>query len=161
MFGKKSAESDILKKRITECPVFSGLSSGELKALLEISHIRDYSEGEKIFEDGTIGLCFYIIISGSVRIISEHEGSIKVLRELSTGGYFSEVHLFSEIRHTITCSASEVSRLLVFAKPDFEELVKMSPRLGNKVLMRFLKLFGETLDSLYRENKMLKHRLQT
>ena len=149
MFGKKSTESDILKKRITECPVFSGISTSELKALLEVAHIRDYSEGEKIFEDGTIGLCFYIIVTGSVRLFSEHEGSVKILRELSEGAYFSEAHLFSEIRHDVTCAAAEVTRLIVFAKPDFEELVKMSPRLGNKILLRFLKLFGETLDELY------------
>ncbi len=159
MFGKKNGESDLLKQRITECPVFSGISSAELRALLEIAHIRDYSEGEKIFEDGTIGLCFYIIVTGSVRMVSEQEGNLKILRELPAGAGFSEVHLFSELRHSLTCVAAEVSRLVVFAKPDLEELIKIKPRLGNRILLRFLKLFGETLEELYRENKMLKHKL--
>ncbi|MBZ0202709.1 MAG: cyclic nucleotide-binding domain-containing protein [Ignavibacteria bacterium] len=159
MFRKSSTEGDLLKKRVTECPVFSGISSGELKALLTIAHIRDYSEGEKVFEDGTIGLCFYIIETGSIRMVSELDGSIKTMRELTAGECFSEIHLFSELRHSLTCVAAEVSRLIVFAKPDFEELVKINPKLGNKILLRFLKLFGESLQELYRENKMLKHRI--
>ena len=161
MFGKNKTESDLLKTRVKECPLFSGLSGGEIRSLLEIAHIRDYSEGEKIFTQGTIGLCFYIIVKGSVKIISEDGSDIHVLKELTEGAYFSEVHLFSETTHTVSAAAGEISRLVVFAKPDFEELIKMNPKLGNKILLRFLRLFGETLEELYRENKLLKHRVQT
>ncbi|MEO8513752.1 MAG: cyclic nucleotide-binding domain-containing protein [Ignavibacteria bacterium] len=158
MFGKNNSESDLLKTRIRECPLFSELSSGEVRSLLEIAHIRDYSEGEKIFTYGTIGLCFYIIVKGRVKIISEDGTNVLVLKELSEGAYFSEVHLFSETTHTVSAEAGEISRLIVFAKPDFEELVKKEPKLGNKALLKFLDYFGEKVDELYRENNELKHK---
>ncbi len=160
MFGKNNTEENLLKTRIKECPLFSGLSSGETKSLLEISHIRDYSENEKIFTHGTIGLCFYIIVRGSVKIISENNSSELILKELAEGSYFSEVHLFSETTHTVSAVAGEITRLIVFAKPDFEELVRKEPRLGNKTLLKFLAFFGEKLDELYRENKELKQKLK-
>ncbi len=159
MFGKNKTESDLLKTRVKECPLFSGLSGGEIRSLLEIAHIRDYSEGEKIFTQSTIGLCFYIIVKGSVKIISEDGSDIHVLKELTEGAYFSEVHLFSETTHTVSAAAGEISRLVVFAKPDFEELVKKEPKLGNKTLLNFLDYFGEKVDELFRENKELKHKL--
>jgi len=159
MFGKNNSEENLLKTRIKECPLFSELSGGEIKSLLEISHIRDYSENEKVFNQGTIGLCFYIIVKGSVKIISENNGAELLLKELSESSYFSEVHLFSETTHTVSAVAGEITRLIVFAKPDFEELVRKEPRLGNKTLLKFLAFFGEKLDELYRENKELKHKL--
>jgi CRP-like cAMP-binding protein len=159
MFGKNNSEENLLKARIKECPLFSELSGNEIRSLLEISHIRDYSENEKIFTQSTIGLCFYIIVKGTVKIISENDGSELILKELAESAYFSEVHLFSETTHTVSAVAGEITRLIVFAKPDFEELVKKEPKLGNKTLLKFLEFFGEKLDEMYRENKTLKHRL--
>lgn len=159
MFGKNNSEGNLLKTRIKECPLFSELSGSEVKSLLEISHIRDYSENEKIFTHGTIGLCFYIIVKGSVKIISENNGAELLLKELAESSYFSEVHLFSETTHTVSAVAGEITRLIVFAKPDFEDLVRKEPKLGNKTLLKFLEYFGERIDDLYRENKELKHKL--
>ena len=159
MFGKNNSEGNLLKTRIKESPLFSELSGSEVKSLLEISHIRDYSENEKIFTHGTIGLCFYIIVKGSVKIISENNGAELLLKELAESSYFSEVHLFSETTHTVSAVAGEITRLIVFAKPDFEDLVRKEPKLGNKTLLKFLEYFGERIDDLYRENKELKHKL--
>ena len=72
---------------------------------------------------------------------------------------FSEVHLFSETNHSVSCIAKELSKLIIFAKPDFEEIIKIKPKLGNKVLLNFLDFFGQKLDELYKENKELKQRL--
>ena len=159
MFGKNNSDRDLFKTRLKECPLFSSFSGREISSLLEISHIRDYSEGEKIFTQGTIGLCFYIIVKGSVNILTESGENIQVLKELSEGAYFSEVHLFSETTHSVSAAAGEITRLIVFAKPDFEDLIKKDPKLGNKTLVKFLEFFGEKLDELYRENKSLKQKL--
>lgn len=159
MFGKKNSESEILKSTLKECDLFNGFSSGDLKSLLEISHIRDYSEGEAVFTQSTVGLCFYLIVKGSVNIVTENQASRQILKKLSQGEYFSEVHLFSENVHSVTAEAAELTRLIVFAKPDFEDLVKKEPKLGNKTLLRFLEYFGLKLDELYRENRELKTKL--
>ncbi len=159
MFGRKNSDNELLIKRLKACPLFEGLSGSELGSLLEISHIRDYSEGEIIFTQNTIGLCFYIIVKGSVKIISDSEGKQLVIRELSEGEHFSEAHLFSETTHIVSAAAGEITRLIVFAKPDFADLVKKEPKLGNKALLKFLEYFGSSIDELYRENAELKHRL--
>lgn len=159
MFNKRNSESNVLKSKLQNCPIFQDLSGSELKALLSTVHIRNYSSGEKIFDDGTIGLCFNLIVKGSVKIISEKGEKDEVVREFAEGGYFSEVHLFSETTHTVSCVAGEISSLLILAKPDFDELVKMNSKLGNKVLLRFLEFFGNKLEELYNENKELRKRL--
>lgn len=158
MFNKNNSQ-DILLKTLKECTLFGDFSNAELKALLGISHIRDYAEGEKIFEEGTIGLCFYLIVSGRVKVMYEKESKSVPIREFSQGEFFSEVHLFSESYHTVSCAASEITKLLVLAKPDFEDLIKIKQRVGNRILLKFLEFFGMKLDELYKENRELKLKL--
>ena len=69
---------------------------------------------------------------------------------------FSEIHLFTETNHNVTCAAKEVTKLIIFSKPDLEDLVKINPKLGNKILLRFLDFLGQKLDEMYRENTDLK-----
>ncbi len=160
MFNRKISDNDLLVKRMEECPLFSELGTGDIKALLGIAHIREYSTDEKIFTEGTVGLCFYLVVTGSVNIVGDTNGDGKstIFKEYKVGGFFSEVHLFSETFHTVSCVAKEVTKLIVFTKPDFEEIVKIKPKLGNKVLLNFLDFFGQKLDSLYKENRELKER---
>jgi CRP-like cAMP-binding protein len=158
MFKNKSYDNKFSLKVLSECELFSGLSRSELKTVLKTSHIRDYSIDEKIFTEGTMGLCLYIIAKGSVDIVSESAGNgiPKVLKSYKEGGFFSETHLFSEVNHTVSCVAREVTKLIIFTKPDFEDLVKIKPKIANKFLLRFLKFMGEQLELLYKENKDLK-----
>ncbi len=161
MFNKNNTAQDLLLKRMQDCSLFYDFSAGEIKTLLKISHARDYAEGEKIFEEGTLGLCFYIIVNGSVKIISEKDGKTHIIREFKDGEYFSEVHLFSETFHSVSCTAGEVTKLIVFAKPDLEDFVKINQKLGIKTLLKFLEFFGSKMDELYKENRELKHKLNS
>lgn len=159
MFVNKNPNSELSLKVLDRCPLFSDLRKSELKTVLKTAHIRDYSADEKVFTEGTTGLCFYIVGKGSVEIVSESDtagsGREKTLRVYGEGGYFSESHLFSEINHTVSCVAKEVTRLIIFTKPDFEDLVKTKPKIANKLLLKFLEFMSEQLESLYKENKNL------
>lgn len=153
MFSKKITD-EIEFKTLSSCPLFAGLSKGELKTVLGISHVREYSADEKIFTEGTVGLCFYIIVKGSALIVDDASSDEKprVLKVYTEGNYFSETHLFSETHHTVSCVAKEVTKLIIFTKPDFEDLVKINPRTGNKLLLNFLQFMGEQLEGLYKRN---------
>jgi CRP-like cAMP-binding protein len=161
MFKRKKSDEDNNKKLLRECPIFKGLSSSEIKTSLGISHIREYAVDEKIFTEGTLGLCFYIIAKGRVEIVSDGSANTKpaVLKEYTEGAFFSEVHLFTETNHTVTCVAKDLTKLIIFTKPDFEGLIKINPKTGNKLLMNFLEFMGEQIELLYRENKEMNEKL--
>ena len=156
MFKRKISEDEAISKVFTNCPLFKGLSGSELKMLLKTAHIRDYSSDERIFTEGTPGLCFYVIAKGSVEIISENaETKPKVLRKYNEGAFFSEAHLFTETNHTVSCVSREVTKLIIFSKPEIDDLIKVKPKTGNKLLLNFLECLSEQLDMLYKENKEL------
>lgn len=161
--NNKLVPEELALKVLKECPLFENLTKSELKSVFKIIHIRDYSSDERIFSEGTIGLCFYIVAKGSVEVISETtvEGAInpKVLRVYKEGGFFSEAHLFSETNHTVSCVAKDVSKLIIFTKPDLEDLIKIKPKIGNKVLFKFLEYMSYELEKLFKENKELLRKI--
>ena len=157
MFNRKITD-EIEFKTLSNCPLFAGLSKGELKIVLNISHIRDYSADEKVFTEDTVGLCFYLVVKGKVDIVSgaSQEGAQpKIIKTYNAGAYFSEAHLFAEINHTVSCIAQEVTKLIIFTKPDFDDFVKINPKTGNKLLLNFLKFISEQLELLYKQNMEL------
>ncbi len=158
MFKNKKTSDGTEFKTLSDCPLFQGLSRSELKTVLNISHVRDYSADEKIFTEGTVGLCFYIVVKGSAEIVSElsqENSPPQVLKVYKEGGYFSEAHLFAETNHTVSCVAREVTRLMIFTKPDFEDLIKIKPKVGSKLLLNFLQFMSTQIETLYKENKEL------
>jgi len=158
MFNIKKITEGAEFKTLNECPLFQGLSKSELKTVIDISHVREYSTEEKIFAEGTVGLCFYIIVKGSAEMVSESAAEnipLKVLKVFKEGGYFSEAHLFAETNHTVSCIAKEVTKLIIFTKPDFEDLIKLKPRIGNKLLLNFLQFMSTQLETSYKENSQL------
>ncbi len=161
MFKKKIFGEDNIHKTLRECTLFKGLSSSEIKASLTIAHIREYAADEKIFMEGTVGLCFYIIAKGRVEIVSDMVPGSKqtILKEYTDGGFFSEAHLFTESNHTVSCIARELTRLIIFTKPDFESLIKINPKTGNKLLMNFLEFMSDQMETLYKENREMKDKL--
>ena len=143
--------SDAIIKIIKECPVFQGFSASEVKKLISISHIRNYSEGEKIFSQGTLGICFYIITGGSAEIVFDNNGESVKLKDLITGDFFSETHLFADTYHNVSCISREASQILVITRPDLEHLIKTNPRFANKLLLRFLEHLALENEKLYKD----------
>jgi CRP-like cAMP-binding protein len=158
MFNIKKITDGAEFNTLSGCPLFQGLNKSELKTAIDIAHVREYSTDEKIFSEGTVGLCFYIIVKGSAEMVSEPSGDnipAKVLKVFKEGGYFSESHLFAETNHSVSCIAKEVTRLIIFTKPDFEDLIKIKPKIGNKLLLNFLQFMSTQLETLYKENREL------
>lgn len=160
MFGKNKSDDLLIKKTIKNCPLFEGLSNSEIRDIVKTAHLRDYSRSEKIFAEGTLGICFYIVAKGTIQLITEDGPALNVLKEYGEQSYFSEVHLFSEAVHTVSCISKDITKLVILTKPDFEDLVKLNPKLGNKMLMRFLEFISEQLDKLYKENRELSEQVK-
>ena len=159
MFKSNKPSEDTIQSLVKNSGLFDSLTDSEVKDFIKFVHIREYAAGEKIFAEKTIGLCCYLICSGSVQIVSTEDGNTVVIREFGKGDHFSEIHLFTEKIHTVSCVANELTKLLIWTKPDIEDLVKVKPKIGVKIAFGFLEFFGEQLDVLYKENVELKQKL--
>lgn len=160
MFNNNKTNSKVLDfESVRNTPLLNNMDKTDHAELMKIAHIREYSAGERVFSEGTLGICFYYIIKGSVDIVGDDNVNTNVLRTYNENAFFSEVHLFSEHTHTVSCIAKELTKLLVISKPDFEELIRLKPKTASKLLLNFLEFFSSQLDKLYKENKLIMEKM--
>ncbi|MBO8129927.1 MAG: cyclic nucleotide-binding domain-containing protein [Candidatus Marinimicrobia bacterium] len=142
---EKSNEEDslsILKK----IPLFNNLSNKELKEVEKIMYYRHFRENEHIFHQGDPGLGMYIIVKGMVKIIDEKaETGKNIIAILNKGDFFGELSLLAEEPRSASAISSEESAILGFFRPDFLDLLKRKPKLGNKILLNLANIIGERL----------------
>lgn len=144
-FFKKDANSydDFLKNQ----PLFSHLTSNELRILKRILHERSYFSGEVIFKPG-FGIGLYMILRGEVHIFygdSQKEEPV-ALGRLQQGDFFGELSLIQEkgYRKTLAKSAAN-SELLALFNPELMSLMDRHPRLGVKILIKLSEILGMRL----------------
>ena len=89
-----------------------------------------YEKGEYIYQQGDIAHEFYIVLSGEVEILREHDGRESPVATLSSGDYFGEMSLLREERHSSSARAREHVELLIMNGDDFLALASSSSQFG-------------------------------
>lgn len=109
--------------------IFYGLSDVELAAVAEQLEEHAYAAGSVIFEQNSKAESFYLIYSGSVRIVHREGGKERLLATLVTNDYFGEMALIERRSRSGTCTAVVDSLLFILSRQNFETLLKQSPQL--------------------------------
>ncbi len=85
-----------LAERISETPLFRGLSSKQHKELAAIAVERTVAKGSVIFFEGDEGDGFYVVTSGQVSVYKlSPEGKEQILHVFGPGEVFGEAAVFT------------------------------------------------------------------
>ena len=111
---------------LRELPVFGGLDSEQLTALLEHGTWMTVTPGESPVTQGESGDRFYVVASGRADVIRDgtRVGSV------SKGMYFGEVALLRDVPRTATVTASTPMRLFALDRDGFDLVVAEAFRRG-------------------------------
>lgn len=109
--------------------LFYGLEDDELAAVAEELEEKSYSEGDVIFLQDSQAESFYLIYSGSVRIMRKERNKEYQLALLVKNDYFGEMALATHRRRSGTATAVTDIRLLILSRKDFDKLYKRAPQL--------------------------------
>ena len=140
-FWKPRREEDAAIRTVLEStPLFEGLSHRDWRMLADLFHLRRYSPGEIIFEEGTPGLGMYVILSGEVCITSQADGREVILATLGPGDFFGELSLIDEIERSANARAEGKTELIGLFRPHLRELMMHRPKLGVRMYERLAKV---------------------
>jgi len=128
-------------RMLADTPIFSVIPKRVLRHLVDGMYHRHYHNNEPVFHAGDPGLGMYLVLSGSVVIQLEQ----KQLAELGPGDFFGEVALFGDEVRTADAIATGDAELIGFFRPDLQEWVERSPKLGVKVLLQLGQVLAERL----------------
>ena len=98
-----------------------------------------FGEGEVIFWEYEPGDSFYLIQSGSVKIVKIFGNIEKTIDVLKPGEFFGEMALLEDAPRSATSIALEECKLLEFNRDNFEVLMIGNPQMAFKLLALFSK----------------------
>ncbi len=114
-------------------PFFSDLSDDVLSAIEKYCRREHYGRGDLVFANGELSDRMYIIQSGQVKVISEHNGSEKIHSYLNPGNFFGETALLTgEPRHTSIRVVID-SDLISLGRQDLQELIEEYPAIAVEI----------------------------
>ena len=145
LFGKSN---DVASERLAvlrKVALFSTLKPKELKLVEEILHERSYIAGEIIFEEGDEGLGMYIVVEGGVKMYRKGAEGKQELASLSPGTYFGEMALLEGAPRAASAVALASTRLLVFFRPEFLNILETHGQTGAKLSLQLARLTSARL----------------
>jgi ATP-binding cassette, subfamily B, bacterial len=111
-------------------PLFAGLDDSMLARIAGFLRSEQAEAGEDIVRAGTAGNKFFLIVSGSVKVLGpNNDGIDPPLARLSPGEYFGEIALLRDVPRTATVRAESDTQLLVLERESLLGLFEFVPEL--------------------------------
>jgi CRP/FNR family transcriptional regulator, cyclic AMP receptor protein len=101
-------------------PLFSGLQRRERKEIASLMKARSLEPGESIAVEGEQGVGFFVIESGTARVLVGG----KERRMLGPGDYFGEIALITQAARSATVTADTPVRCWGLTSWDFRPIVQ-------------------------------------
>jgi cAMP-dependent protein kinase regulator len=99
------------QQALAATPLFAGLSSELLEALVEHLELVSLERDQELFREGDPGDALYVIVEGEVSVVTEGPPRVEVQR-LGPGSFLGEVVLLTDQPRTVTVAAAAPSELL-------------------------------------------------
>ncbi|MFH1729270.1 MAG: cyclic nucleotide-binding domain-containing protein [Pseudomonadota bacterium] len=125
---------DSIKNNLLEIPLFKILNSDEVSIVIKYLKREKYKKSSYIIRQGAIGDKFYIIRSGSVKVVSTDDfGLIYKLAVLKESDCFGEIALIEEKPRTASVISNEDAELYTLSKKSFLNYIVSHEDLGIRI----------------------------
>jgi CRP/FNR family cyclic AMP-dependent transcriptional regulator len=121
-------------------PLFQGVDVEDLGGIADRTVEVDYAGGGVIVREGEIGTGFFVIVSGSVRVVRDGE----TVSTLGRGEFFGELSVLDRRPRIAQVVAAEPTTCLALASWDLEAVIAEQPR----VALAMLRVLAERLRDL-------------
>ncbi len=128
---------DLLK----EVPLFSSLSTKQLKSVVKTAKEKDFAEGKTIVKEGEEKKAgFYLILDGQVEV---KQGD-KILDKFSTGQFFGEMAVLDGQPRSADVVATEDTECLLLTNWDIKALIKTYPDIAMSIIAELARRLRKT-----------------
>jgi CRP-like cAMP-binding protein len=115
---------------LSKAAIFSQLGDRDLRKLAKLCTMRSFSPGDRILEEGSIGLGLLVITSGRVELSKTVEDQQLDLGTLGPGKVLGEIALLDDRPRSSSATALEPTECLLLTRDGFDTLVKKEPQIA-------------------------------
>lgn len=132
----ENLDTAILLPILKQIPLFSNLDENLHREIIRHIILMYYPKEYVIFKEKDEGDALYIIKKGKIEIYHDpkEEGDLPVkIAEISTGGFFGEMALISNLPRNASARALEESEVFILSKDDFKKLLDTNTTLAEQI----------------------------
>ncbi|NLB94643.1 MAG: cyclic nucleotide-binding domain-containing protein [Armatimonadetes bacterium] len=131
-FTKYITETSV-RNFLKMCTAFAPMSPAEIRDLLGCIQIVEFGPEEAIIREGEEGDAFYVLRSGSARVVKESMGG-RILAQLKPGDSFGELALLLGQPRAASIITNDASTVLRLEKADFDRIIASSPKVKDAMI---------------------------
>ena len=143
---------------IKDIALFGGLMDDQLEILVGMLELNSFQKQKVIFKHGGEPCNIYIILSGKVKILCEHEGQKPLeIIEFGIGDCFGETSVIGILPHSGSAIAMVDTELIVLSRKALMEIYEKDARLFGILILNIAR---EACRRLYHTNQTVFHYAQ-
>jgi len=120
---------------LSKISIFGGLSEKKLHTLFRLLQQVSYKKNEYIFERGSDPSHIYVVISGTVKLIMEENGTPLELITFSEGHVFGQTAVIGIQPHSASALAIEDTELIVLSREALLSLHESDAKLFGTLIL--------------------------
>lgn len=124
-------DADALLTMLEQVDLFTGLGKRELRGVCDAGKIIDFAAGEELTEEGKQGGRFFLILEGTVTVLSH--GRVRNL--LGPGNYLGEISLIDGQPRSASVVADGAVRTWSLASFAFRPLLREHPEMAEQIML--------------------------
>ena len=129
-----AAAARMTPNELRDVPIFASLADGDLRWLAARGSETTLDSGSVLFREGDPADAFHVVLDGELRITKLVEGRETEIDLVPTGSFTGDIGLLIDLPHVGTARATRRTRLLVFSRETFRDLVTELPAVAREVL---------------------------
>jgi CRP-like cAMP-binding protein len=124
-----------IANRLRKIDLLADFDEESISKLASSAHERHYTAGETIFLRGDTGDCFYVVVSGRVRIVlGVSDGREMTLRHQGPGTILGEIAMLDGRARSADAMALDPTTLIRISRSHFMDLMEQQPKLAQALL---------------------------
>jgi CRP-like cAMP-binding protein len=135
-----------IDKLIGKCALFEHINANAASSFFKQAQLMQFSKGDKIIEQGSLGQGIYIVAEGGVDVvleISQHEKA--KLTELTVGDILGEMSLLIDTPRTATAVAQENTKVYFIDGSDIKESLSNGDAQAMQMILNLAKIVAKRL----------------
>lgn len=144
-------DKTLMREVLENSLVFKNITPAGKKELLDLGQLLEFPAGYDLVQEGTEGDCFYVVLSGRVRITSMRDEKPIVLAELGRGAILGEVALLTGEHRTATITAMVPTSVVRFSEPQINDILSRYPKLKEILVRLLVHRAKDTIDKMLQD----------
>lgn len=130
------------RERISDIPMFSGLSDRELRSLAHRADQVSIPDATAVVTEGDSGVEFFVLVAGTAKVTRRG----RTVGKLGPGDSFGELALLAGTPRRATVTTTSACEVMVLARGDFVALLDDFPHMTRKMLVALATWVAERED---------------